>query len=72
MPPFTERSITAEEFERQYAARSGMTVDQLRALDRVVLPCLCEEDGCEGWQMISRELAADPLIRFKAGIGPPP
>jgi hypothetical protein len=34
MPPFTERSITAEEF--------------------------------------SRELAADPLIRFKAGIGPPP
>ena len=57
--------LTAEEFERAYAERSGMTVDELRALDRVVRPCDCDSDLCEGWQSVSREHAAeidDPSI----------
>lgn len=64
--------MTADEFEAAYAARSGLTVERLRELGRVVLPCRCGEEGCEGWQSLSAELAADPLIRFQAGVGPPP
>lgn len=52
-------AITAEEFERQYAERSGVTVERLRELGRVVRPCHCDAEGCEGWQSINRELAAE-------------
>lgn len=44
-------SITAEEFERQYAERSGVTVEQLRVLGRFVAPCDCDYEECHGWQM---------------------
>jgi hypothetical protein len=47
--------MTAEEFERQYAARSGITVEQLRELGRIVAPCDCGEEGCEGWQSTTLE-----------------
>lgn len=59
--PFTPRQagITAAAFEARYAARSGITVERLRALGRVVLPCSCGEEGCEGWQSISEARAAD-------------
>lgn len=50
--------ITAEEFERQYAERSGATVEWLREY-RTVRPCDCGEDGCEGWQSVSPETAAE-------------
>lgn len=50
--------MTADEFERAYAARSGVTVDELREY-RTVRPCACGEDGCEGWQSISHERAAE-------------
>lgn len=56
---------TAGEFERQYAERSQMTVEQLRDLGRVVRPCDCGEEGCEGWQSVSQEHADeidDPAI----------
>lgn len=59
--------LTAEQFEREYAERSGVTVEWLRQY-RTVLPCRCGEDGCQGWQSLSYELAADPLIRLKAGV----
>jgi len=44
-------TMTAEEFERAYAERSGITVERLRELGRIVAPCDCGEEGCEGWQM---------------------
>lgn len=49
----------AEEFERRYAERSGMTVEELRDLGRVVRPCSCGEEGCGGWQSVSEERAAE-------------
>ncbi len=42
--------LTADEFERQYAERSGKTVAQLRG--RIVRPCSCGDEGCEGWQSL--------------------
>lgn len=51
--------MTAEEFERAYAERSGMTVERLRELGQTVRPCDCGWDGCEGWQMVSIERAAE-------------
>jgi len=59
--------ITEEEFERQYAKRGGMTVEELRAMGRVVRPCDCDYEDCEGWQSVSHEHAAeidDPAIPF--------
>lgn len=53
--------MTADEFERAYAERSGITVEQLRAAGRVVAPCRCGEDICEGWQSINAELLAEEL-----------
>ncbi len=45
--------MTAAEFETAYAARSGITTDQLRAMGRVVRSCACGEAECEGWQSVS-------------------
>ena len=50
--------MTADEFERAYAARSHITLDELRVY-RSVRPCDCGEAGCEGWQSISHERAAE-------------
>ena len=50
--------ITADEFERQYAERSGMTVEELRGY-LTVRPCECDYEDCEGWQMVPHEFAAD-------------
>lgn len=50
--------ITADEFERGYAERSGMTVEQLRKL-RVVVRCYCDSELCEGWASVSPEAAED-------------
>jgi hypothetical protein len=61
----TCQQITAEEFERRYAERSGMTVEGLRELGRVVRPCDCDYEDCEGWQSVSKDVAAeidDPAI----------
>jgi hypothetical protein len=51
--------VTADEFERAYAERSGVTVERLRELGRTVRPCDCGDPGCEGWQSISVERAAE-------------
>lgn len=55
----SEPQITADEFERAYAARSGVTVDWLREHGRVVVRCHCDEPECEGWASMSAEAAAD-------------
>lgn len=43
--------MTLEEFEQQYAERSGMAVERLHDLGLFGTPCDCEEPGCQGWQM---------------------
>lgn len=50
--------MTAEEFERGYAARSHMTLERLRVW-RTVRPCACREEGCHGWQSMSHERAKE-------------
>ena len=60
-----DRPVTAEQFEREYAERSGSTVEEMRACGRVVRPCNCGDEICEGWQYVSKEHAAeidDPAI----------
>ena len=43
--------MTRDEFEAWYAARSGITVAQLRAYGRYAEPCDCDADMCQGWAM---------------------
>jgi hypothetical protein len=50
--------MTGEEFERQYAARSGLTVEQLREAGRIVAPCDCGWEHCQGWQSTTAERLA--------------
>lgn len=50
--------MTADEFERAYAERSHVTVEELRRY-RTVRPCECEDIACEGWQSISYERDAE-------------
>lgn len=45
------RPHSVEEFEQQYAERSGVTVEQLHSWGRFGEPCVCGEDGCKGFQM---------------------
>jgi hypothetical protein len=52
-------TITADEFERHYAERSGLTVDELRVYGRVVVRCRCDDPKCEGWASVSKENVAD-------------
>ena len=42
---------TAETFEESYAARSKMTVDDLRERGGYVEECRCEDPACPGWAM---------------------
>jgi hypothetical protein len=44
-------TIDKDTFEREYAERSGMTIDELHAWGRFTEECSCGEDGCEGWAM---------------------
>lgn len=51
-------TLTAEEFAQRYAKNSGITVERLFELGRVVSTCDCDEEGsgCEGFQMIAPDL----------------
>jgi hypothetical protein len=46
---------SALRFEQAYAERSGITVEQLRSTGRIVVPCKCGEESCEGWQSVNKE-----------------
>jgi len=45
--------MTAEEFLAGYAERSRMTPEALLGHGRVVATCHCDEEGCDGFQLIS-------------------
>ena len=49
----------AEDFERGYAERSGLTVDETRALGLRPVRCHCGYEGCRGWYMASRDAPED-------------
>lgn len=44
-------TMTRQEFEAQYAAKSGVTLQWLWDEGQISLPCDCGEEGCQGWQM---------------------
>lgn len=43
--------MTGDEFEQQYAARSGVTIQWLHDNHLHAMPCDCGETVCEGWAM---------------------
>jgi hypothetical protein len=70
----SRQTLRALAFERGYAERSGISVERLRLLGRVVAPCHCGHSGCEGYQSLSREaMETDrPLGRVPPGWTWPP
>lgn len=42
---------TKDEFERDYARKSGLTLQELREYGGRAIPCDCPEDDCPGWEM---------------------
>ena len=56
--------ITRQEFEEQYAARSGISIEWLKREGQISLPCHCDEDGCQGWQMVSWRLLLPVDLEF--------
>lgn len=57
-PLFPPPPMTADEFARGYAERSGLTLEQFYALS-TVRPCSCDYEDCAGWQALSYESAAE-------------
>ena len=49
--PPTGQTMSRQEFEEEYARRSGVTIEWLREIGKISLPCDCGEEGCQGWQM---------------------
>ena len=49
------RPLGRWEFERLYAMRSGLTVEETRALGLRPVTCRCPFEDCRGWQMIHRD-----------------
>ena len=46
-------SVDRDTFEREYATRSGVTVDMLHQWGLYAEPCRsdCDYETCQGWQM---------------------
>ena len=72
--------MTREEFERDYAEQSGMTIERLHQLGLAVVPCDCDYEKCQGWAMVSNVAAiyeqwkrdpsiARPYEEFRAEAG---
>lgn len=52
--------MTKDEFEKQYADRSGVTVEFLHEHGRFGKPCDCDEEICQGWQMTHADSEWEP------------
>jgi hypothetical protein len=59
-------TITKDEFERQYAARSGVTVEWLHAHGMHAAQCACDYAGCQGWGMESARI--DAAVEILAAV----
>jgi hypothetical protein len=63
--------MTSDEFEAQYAREAQSTVENLRGSGRIVLPCDCGEDRCEGWQSTTLERANEDQRYLKQPLWTP-
>lgn len=45
--------MTKEDFEKEYAKKSNVTVEWLHKKHEGAIPCECGEEGCKGWQMVN-------------------
>ena len=61
MAYFRGRAMTKEEFERGYAERGGISLEQLHAWGRGAVPCDCGAPECAGWQMVNLEDYAEHM-----------
>ncbi len=50
--------MTQEEFEKEYAAKSGMTVERLHKMGQKAVPCDCQCECCKGWKIATKRLEA--------------
>lgn len=57
--PDHKPTITADQFEREFAERCGKTVEEMRARGRRVRPCACDYVDCQGWQYLRGDALAD-------------
>ena len=64
--------MTREEFVRQYAKESGVSVEwaglgiiEFGGTIRTAMPCACGDDSCRGWAMLSANAIHDHLF-FRA------
>ena len=57
MPPTTGPKITKEAFIKGYCERSKVDWETLQRLGQIAIPCDCEDELCEGWQMIDKGLS---------------
>jgi hypothetical protein len=46
--------MTKEEFEKRYAERSNLSVDEARRLGITIKSCDCGCPGCPGWQAVTQ------------------
>ena len=46
------KNMTKDEFEKEYARRSGLSVEELHKMKLCVKECNCEYKNCKGWQMV--------------------
>jgi hypothetical protein len=51
--------MTKEEFEKQYAEKSGLTIDQLHWFGLHAETCDCGDERCNGWIMVSHTFDLD-------------
>jgi hypothetical protein len=58
--------ITADEFMKEYAARSNVTVEFLEENGRRVFPCKCGDSTCEGWAVLGKDQWSDPMTLWMA------
>ena len=49
-------AMTEDEFRTMWLRNSKMTLADARRYGRMVVPCDCAEDGCQGWGMIHTAL----------------
>lgn len=64
--------ITAGQFEREYAARSKLSVLELRQHGRVVKRCKCGSSDCVGWQSLTQNTVNDMEQDWKEGFASAP
>ena len=50
-----QHMLTKEEFEKEYAENSNLTVEELHGLGLYVEPCDCDYLDCKGWEMIFKK-----------------